>query len=134
MSWPDPARPGEPAEMQRPWHWAARQDDGAALPIAWNPHLRQWTEWGGATLSIAEAARRFRYLGPALTPEETAARVTEAADGGAPRGLAGLAASAVPEPPPAMVYRAAAIRNHLLIFAGTLFGTLFIVEKFNLMR
>lgn len=131
MSWPDPARPGEPADSQRPWHWVARHDDGAALPIAWNPHLRQWTEWSGGAITAAEAAGRFRYLGPALTPEETESRI---ADGGAPRGLAGLAASAVPEPPPAMVYRAAAIRNHVLIFAGTLFGTLFIVEKFNLMR
>jgi hypothetical protein len=33
-----------------------------------------------------------------------------------------------------MVYRAAAVRNHLLIFAGTLFGTLFIIEKFNIMK
>jgi hypothetical protein len=131
MSWPDPARPGEPADSQRPWHWVARHDDGAALPIAWNPHLRQWTEWSGGAMTAAEAAGRFRYLGPALTPEETDSRI---ADGGAPRGLAGLAASAVPEPPAAMVYRAAAIRNHVLIFAGTLFGTLFIVEKFNLMR
>ncbi|WP_270936566.1 hypothetical protein, partial [Falsiroseomonas oryzae] len=51
-----------------------------------------------------------------------------------PRGLAALAASALPEPPPAMVYKKDAIRNHLLIFAGTLFGTLFIIDKFNIMR
>jgi hypothetical protein len=51
-----------------------------------------------------------------------------------PRGLAALAASAPPEPPPATVYRRDAVRNHLLIFAGTLFGTIFVIEEFGLMQ
>ena len=50
------------------------------------------------------------------------------------RGLAALGATSIPDPPPAMVFRKDAVRNHLLIFAGTLFGTLFLIEKFNLMR
>ena len=50
------------------------------------------------------------------------------------RGLAALGASSVPDPPPELVRRKDAIRNHLLIFAGTLFGTLFLIDKFNLMR
>jgi hypothetical protein len=132
MSWPDPARRGEPADAARPWHWLSRSEDEGRnpQPFAWNPNLRQWTEWNGGTHAAAEAAWRFSYVGPALTPEE----VQLARDDGQPRGLAGLAASALPDPPPAMVYRKDAVRNHLLIFAGTLFGTLFIVDKFNILR
>jgi hypothetical protein len=33
-----------------------------------------------------------------------------------------------------MVFRKDAVRNHLLIFAGTLFGTLFLLDQFNMMR
>ena len=50
------------------------------------------------------------------------------------RGLAALGASSVPDPPAELVRKKDAIRNHLLIFAGTLFGTLFLIDKFNLMR
>ncbi len=139
MSWPDPQRPGEPADPGRPWHWVHRAEDrhGHPLPIGWNMHLRHWVLWDGATIGPEEAARRFAYAGPCLTPAETHAAVSDAvaaADPPEPRGLAALAASALPEPPPAMVYRKEAIRNHLLIFAGTLFGTAFLIDKFNLMR
>jgi hypothetical protein len=141
MSWPDAERPGEPTDPNRPWHWVAEAGGAEAtpLPIGWTPHLRRWALWDATTIGPAEAAQRFRYLGPALTPEE-ASRALEAARQAAipaepqpPRGLAALAASALPEPPPAMVYRKDAIRNHILIFAGTLFGTLFLAEKFNLL-
>jgi hypothetical protein len=152
MSWPDAARPGEPADTTRPWHWVTRRDDGGMhpLPVGWNPHLRHWVLWDGATIGTEEAARRFGYLGPALTPTEAEARAAEAAAAAvraappaAPeperppqplRGLAALAASAPPEPLPAMVFRKDAIRVHLLIFAGTLFGTLFVIDKFNVLR
>ncbi|HEV7265429.1 MAG TPA: hypothetical protein VGN83_10985 [Falsiroseomonas sp.] len=145
MSWPDPQRPGEPADPSRPWHWVNRAEDrhGHPLPIGWNQHLRHWVIWDGSTLGPEEAARRFAYAGPCLTPAEAEARVAEAVAEATPaapppdeppRGLAALAASALPDPPPAMVYRKDAIRNHLLIFAGTLFGTLFLADQFNLMR
>lgn len=139
MAWPDPKRPGEPADPSRPWHWVARTEDRsrAPLPIGWNGALRQWMVWDGSAVTAEEAVRRFTYLGPCLTPAETeqalaaalAAAVPAApAKPQEPRGLAALAASAVPPPPPAMVFRKDAVRNHLLIFAGTLFGTLFIAE------
>ncbi|OYW08361.1 MAG: hypothetical protein B7Z53_04870 [Rhodospirillales bacterium 12-71-4] len=108
----------------------ARVEDagGAPLPIGWNGALRQWMVWDGSALTAVEAARRFRYLGPCLTPEEVAAARTVRAAAEEPRGLAALAASATPPPPPAMVFRRDAVRNHLLIFAGTLAGTLFLAE------
>lgn len=136
MAWPDPQRPGEPGDA-RPWHWVARVEDGGRtpLPIGWNGALRQWMVWDGSAVPAEEAARRFAYLGPCLTPTETAAALEEAKAGAEePRGLAALAASATPPPPPGVVFRKDAIRNHLLIFAGTLFGTLFLIDKFNLMR
>lgn len=73
------------------------------------------------------------YLGPCLTPAETEQALAAAVpavppEREEPRGLAALAASATPPPPPAMVFRKDAVRNHLLIFAGTLFGTLFLAE------
>ena len=145
MPWPIAARPGEPADPNRPWHWVSRTEDGGLhpLPVGWNPHLRHWVLWDGATIGPEEASRRFAYLGPCLTPAETHAAVADAVASATPaapppqsepRGLAALAASALPDPPPAMVYRKDAIRNHLLIFAGTLFGTLFLIDKLNLMR
>lgn len=132
MAWPNQQRPGEPGDA-RPWHWVARAEDSAAtpLPIGWNGALRQWMVWDGSTIGPEEAAKRFRYLGPALTPAETAMKVTAAAANAKPeepRGLAALAASAVPPPPPSMVFRKDAVRNHLLIFVGTLVATLFIAE------
>ena len=141
-AWPDTSRPGEPADSARPWHWLARLDDGGAapLPLGWNPHLRNWVMWDGTSLAPAEAAQRFGYLGACMTPAETGALVQEAIAKVAPppaqelRGLAALGASSVPDPPPELVRRKDAIRNHLLIFAGTLFGTLFLIDKFNLMR
>jgi hypothetical protein len=142
MSWPEPQRPGEPAESSRAWHWVSRLEDYGrhAQPVSWNAALRRWTLWDGGSLTPAEAVDRLRYHGPAMTPDETEAKVAEAVaaavppEPDVPRGLAALAASAEPPPPPAMVYRKHAIRNHILIFAGTLFGTLFLIEKFNLMR
>jgi hypothetical protein len=146
MSWPDAQNPGAPADPARPWHWVSRAEERGALPlpVQWNPHLRQWSLWDGSTLGAEEAARRFAYLGPCLTPAETEARIAESIAAATPpapppepgplRGLAALAASSEPDPPPAMVYRKHAVRNHLLIFAGTLFGTLFLVDSLNLMR
>jgi hypothetical protein len=142
MSWPHAERPGEPADTNRPWHWVARKEDGGQhpLPLGWNPHLRNWVLWDGTSLAPAEAAQRFGYLGACMTPAETDAKVSAAVAAVAPapavelRGLAALGASSVPDPPPELVRRKDAIRNHLLIFAGTLFGTLFLIDKFNLMR
>jgi hypothetical protein len=142
MSWPEPQRPGEPADTAKPWHWVSRIEDRGQhpQPVSWNPALRRWTLWDGATLTPQEADLRLRYHGPALTPDEAEMRVAQAVASLAPpaptepRGLAALAASADPDPPPAMIYRRDAVRNHLLIFAGTLAGTLFLIEKFNLMR
>jgi hypothetical protein len=132
MAWPNTAHPGEPADS-RPWHWVARVEDAGrtALPIGWNGALRQWMVWDGSTVGPEEAARRFLYLGPCLTPGEIKASLEAASTGTSndpPRGLAALVASATPPPPPAMVFRKDAIRNHLMIFAGTLFGTLFLAE------
>jgi hypothetical protein len=144
MAWPDPARPGEPADASRPWHWVARTEDSnrAPLPIGWNGALQNWMVWDGSAVTAPEAARRFTYLGPCLTPAEAEEALAKAraatvaatvaatpAEPEEPRGLAALAASAIPPPPPAMVFRKDAIRNHILIFAGTLFGTLFLAEK-----
>jgi len=142
MPWPDLARPGEPPDQARPWHWVTRADDGGMhpLPVGWNPHLRHWVIWDGTTLTPEEAGRRFSYLGPCVTPAETQAAVAEAVAAATPaeplpekppqplRGLAALAASAPPDPPPAMLFRKDAIRVHLLIFAGTLIGTMWIAD------
>jgi hypothetical protein len=140
MSWPD-SRPGEPADPNRPWHWVTRSGEAAGhpLPIGWNTHLRHWVLWDGSTIGTEDAARRFAYVGPCLTPAETQAALAEAVAAATPaapppeetpRGLAALAASAVPDPPPAMVYRKDAVRMHLMIFAGTLIATVFLAEKF----
>ena len=116
-TWPNAARPGEPADTARPWHWLARLDDGgqAPLPLGWNAAARQWLSWDGSALAPEEAARRFRYLGPALTPAEVEAKAEPAV---------------VEQPQPVdMVPRRDAIRNHLLIFAGSVVATLFLAEK-----
>lgn len=119
-AWPNTARPGEPADTARPWHWLARLDDGgqAPVPLGWNSAARQWLSWDGSALAPAEAARRFRYLGPALTPEEVAAETKPVE-----------VLEATPTPPADMVLRRDAIRNHLLIFAGSVVATLFLAEK-----
>jgi hypothetical protein len=141
MPWPDAARPGLPADPNRPWHWLA-EAGGHPLPVGWNPHLRHWVLWDRSTIEPEEAARRFSYLGPALTPAESEAATAEAVAAAAPatpppaeepRGLAALAASSQPDPPPAMVYKKDAIRNHILIFVGTLVATVFLIEKFGIM-
>jgi hypothetical protein len=141
MAWPNPAHPGEPIDPNRPWHWVARVEDGgmAPLPIGWNAALRHWVVWDGSTVAPEEAARRYRYLGPCLTPAEAEAALAAAKASALPagpppppeepRGLAALAAAAVPPPPPAMIYRKDAVRMHVLIFAGTLAATLFLAEK-----
>jgi hypothetical protein len=98
----------------------ARLDDGgqAPVPLGWNPAVRQWLSWDGSALAPAEAARRFRYLGPALTPAEVATEAAQAETG-----------EVAPPPPLDMVPRRDAIRNHLLIFAGSVVATLFLAEK-----
>jgi hypothetical protein len=95
-------------------------DDGgqAPVPLGWNPAARQWLSWDGSALAPAEAARRFRYLGPALTPAEVAAEAASAA-----------ATEAPPPPPLDMIPKRDAIRNHLLIFVGSVVATLFLAEK-----
>jgi hypothetical protein len=135
MAWPEPARPGEPADSSRPWHWVARLEDGrrTPLPIGWNGAMRQWMVWDGSAVGPEEAVRRFAYLGPCMTPAELKAAIEEAGSATGqpqrePRGLDALVASATPPPPPTLMLRKDAIRNQLLIFAGTLFGTLFLAE------
>ena len=119
-AWPNAARPGEPTDAARPWHWLARLDDGglAPLPMGWNAAARQWLSWDGSALAPEEAARRFRYLGPALTPAEVAAEAVPAAP-----------IETLPVAPADMVPRRDAIRNHLLIFVGSVVATLFLAEK-----
>ncbi len=119
-AWPNTTRPGEPADTARPWHWLARLDDGgqAPLPLGWNPAARQWLSWDGTALAPEEAARRFRYLGPALTPAEVAAEAVRIETVEAP-----------PSAPADMVPRRDAIRNHVLIFLGSVVTTLFLAEK-----
>lgn len=119
-AWPNAARPGEPADAARPWHWLARLDDGgqAPLPMGWNAAARQWLSWDGGALAPEEAARRFRYLGPALTPAEVAAEAVPAAP-----------IEKLPVAPTDVVPRRDAIRNHLLIFVGSVVATLFLAEK-----
>jgi hypothetical protein len=98
----------------------ARLDDGgqAPVPLGWNSAARQWLSWDGTALAPEEAARRFRYLGPALTPAEVATetRPVEIQE-------------ATPALPHDMVFRRDAVRNHLLIFVGSVVATLFLVEK-----
>ena len=119
-AWPNTARPGEPADTARPWHWLARLDDGgqAPVPLGWNSAARQWLSWDGSALAPEEAARRFRYLGPALPPAE-----------GVEEAAAAERFTPVSAPPADMVPRRDAIRNHLLIFAGSVVATLFLAEK-----
>ena len=119
-AWPNAARPGEPADTARPWHWLARLDDGgqAPVPMGWNAAARQWLSWDGSALAPSEAARRFLYLGPALTPVEVAAEAVQADP-----------IETTPPPPTDMVPRREAIRNHLLIFVGSVVATLFMAEK-----
>jgi hypothetical protein len=95
-------------------------DDGgqAPLPLGWNPAARQWLSWDGTALAPEEAARRFRYLGPALTPAEVAAEAVRIETVEAP-----------PSAPADMVPRRDAIRNHVLIFLGSVVMTLFLAEK-----
>lgn len=116
-AWPNAARPGEPADNARPWHWLARLDDdgNAPVPLGWNAAARQWLSWDGSALAPHEAAQRFRYLGPALTPDEVAAQAEMQ--------------ETVADEPVAMVPRRDAIRNHLLIFVGSVVATLFLAEK-----
>ncbi len=143
MPWPDAARPGRPADPDRPWHWLAEAEGGPPRPAGWNAHLGNWVLWDRSTVEPDEAARRFAYVGPALTPAEAETALAKArasavppppAEPEVPRGLAALAASSVPDPPPAMVYRKDAVRNHILIFVGTLVATIFLIETFGLMR
>jgi hypothetical protein len=98
----------------------ARLDDGgqAPVPLGWNPAVRQWLSWDGSALAPAEAARRFRYLGPALTPAEVAAEAAQAE-----------AMPSMPPMPVDMVRKRDAIRNHVLIFIGSVVATLFVAEK-----
>ncbi|MFM7778863.1 MAG: hypothetical protein ACKPB8_08915 [Alphaproteobacteria bacterium] len=119
-AWPDATRPGEPADTTRAWHWLARFDDDgqAPLPMGWNAAARQWLAWDGSALAPAEAARRFRYLGLALTPAEIVAE-------SAPAELA----ETMPAIPADMIPRRDAIRNHLLICVGSVVATLFVAEK-----
>jgi len=119
-AWPNTARPGEPADTARPWHWLARLDDGgqAPVPLGWNSAARQWLSWDGTALAPEEAARRFRYLGPAMTPAEVAVETKPVET-----------LEATPTLPPNMVPRRDAVRNHLLIFVGSVVATLFLAEK-----
>jgi hypothetical protein len=95
-------------------------DDGgqAPLPLGWNPAARQWLSWDGSALAPEEAARRFRYLGPALTPAEVAEEAPPAE-----------VVATTPAYPVDMVPKRDAIRNHLLIFVGSVVATLFLAEK-----
>lgn len=116
-TWPNAARPGEPADTARPWHWLARLDDGgqAPLPLGWNAAARLLLGQARYHPMKAIVARRFRYLGPALTPAEVEAKAEPAV---------------VEQPQPVdMVPRRDAIRNHLLIFVGSVVATLFLAEK-----
>jgi hypothetical protein len=88
------------------------------MPLGWNSAARQWLSWDGSALAPEEAARRFRYLGPALTPAEVAAETAQAD-----------VVEALPAPPIDMVPKRDAIRNHLLIFVGSVVATLFLAEK-----
>jgi hypothetical protein len=84
-TWPDPARPGVPLNPERDgWHWVQRIDKGF-VP---NPRIILWTDdWSsgqffwdavGYQADEQKLGRDFRYLGPALTPAEADARVSEA--------------------------------------------------------
>jgi hypothetical protein len=88
------------------------------LPLGWNSAARQWLSWDGSALSPEEAARRFRYLGPALTPAEITAEATQAD-----------IIEPIQAAPLDMVPRRDAIRNHLLIFVGSVVAMLFLAEK-----
>ena len=80
-TWPDPSRPGVPANPERDgWHWLQCLGAPHALPWRWLPvtpsdPTEAWGNGDGRELTVAGAARGWRYLGPCLTPAEVAAAV-----------------------------------------------------------
>ncbi len=73
--WPDPARPGYPANPERSgWHWLKHPEDLRPFPSAWNAELAGWPS-GALHSPQGLVDLGFAYLGPCLTPAEVAAAV-----------------------------------------------------------
>jgi len=80
--WPDPARPGVPLNPERDgWHWllAMYYDDPIGPPIScfWYAEHQSWPRLQDKP-GNQPVSRGFCYLGPAFTPAEVDARVSEA--------------------------------------------------------
>lgn len=90
--WPNPERPGVPANPERDgWHWVKDFDENIA-PWRWcaadefDPH-GCWIKDASEDVPLSRAGRDCEYLGPCLTPSEVAALV-EAARADAARAKA----------------------------------------------
>lgn len=76
--WPDPARPGYPANPERSgWHWLKHPEDLRPFPSAWNAELAGWPS-GALHSPQGLVDLGFAYLGPCLTPAEAAEALAQA--------------------------------------------------------
>lgn len=81
-----PGEPGVPLHPERDgWHWL--QFEGAPKPFPWcwlpateTDPVAAWGSGDGRELTTAGAAKRWRYLGPCLTPADLAAERAAAAE------------------------------------------------------
>lgn len=75
QGWPDPARPGYPANPERSgWHWLKHPEDLRPFPSPWNAELGGWPS-GALHSPQGIIDLGFTYLGPCLPPAEIAAAV-----------------------------------------------------------
>ncbi len=76
--WPDPARPGYPANPERSgWHWLKHPEDLRLFLFVWNAELAGWSS-GALHYSQGLVDLGFAYLGPCLTPAEAAEALAQA--------------------------------------------------------
>lgn len=95
-NWPDPARPGVPANPERDgWHWLAF--DRYEGPVIWRSAYQFFRSSQDARLRPIDVAH-WRYLGPCRTPAEIAALVAAAYQRGQRDALEAAAVRAEAEP------------------------------------
>jgi len=76
--WPDPARPGYPANPERSgWHWLKHPEDLRPFPSAWNAELGGWPS-GALHSPQGIIDLGFTYLAPCLPPAEVAEALAQA--------------------------------------------------------
>ena len=69
---------GRPENPERDgWHWVKALSSKETIALFWTHVVAEW-EYGDDWLSSQQASRRYRYLGPCLTPAELAAREADA--------------------------------------------------------